>query len=148
MKVKLGAFGSLVFFVSALAPAFMTASVQTNQPLAGTKWKVIELNGKPVQRGYYLSLKPTEQMHGDSIGLLTLSDWCNDQTGYYSFRDRSLRIRLVTSTLVACRIGNENNGRSFSKALGQTSAFTIHGEILQLLNQDEAVVARLAADRD
>jgi heat shock protein HslJ len=150
-KIKLGTLGSLMLLVAVVACAFIAAPAQTNRrgdgefSLTGTKWKLVEIDRKPVQGDYYLSLKQAEQLSGESAGSVMASDWCNDYTGGYEVRDHSLRIHLGAHTLVACPV---HKGVPFIQTLSQTSAFKIHRAILELLNRDGAVVARLAPDQD
>jgi heat shock protein HslJ len=152
-KTKIGTLGGLMLFAAVVACAFTTASAQTNRSdeefsVTGTKWKLVEINRKPVQGDYYLSFKKADQLNGGSTGSLVASDWCNDYTGSYEVRNHSLQIHLATKTLVACRVQDNKNVVPFIPTLSQTSAFKIHGTILDLLNRDGAVVARLAPDRD
>jgi heat shock protein HslJ len=150
-KTKLGTLGSLIVLAALVACAFTAASAQTNRSneefsLAGTKWKLVEIDRKPVQGDYYISFKQAEQLNGGSIGSLVASDWCNDYTGDYEVRDHSLRIHLGAHTLVACPV--HKDVVPFIPTLDHTLAFKIHGTGLDLLNCDGAVVARLAADQD
>jgi heat shock protein HslJ len=153
-KTKFGTLGSLVFLVAILACTFTDASAQTNRsdnaefPLASTKWKFVEIDRKPVQGDYYLSFKQAEQLDSGSTGFLAASDWCNDYTGDYEILDHSLQIHLGLGTLVACRVRDNKDAVPFIQTLGQISAFKIHRAILELLNRDGAVVARLAPDQD
>jgi heat shock protein HslJ len=151
-KAKFKTLGGLVLLVALIGCAFTAASAQSNRrgdkefSLAGTKWKLVEVDRKPVQGDYYISFKQAEQLNGGSTGFLVASDWCNDYTGDYEVRDHSLRIHLGAHTLVACRV--HKDVVPFIPTLGQTSAFKIHRAILELLNRDGAVVARLAPDQD
>jgi heat shock protein HslJ len=153
-KTRLGTLGSLMLLAAVVACAFTAASAQTNRrgdgefSPAGTKWKLVEIDRKPVQGDYYLSLKQAEPLNGGSIGSLVASDWCNDYTGDYEIRDHSLHVHLGLGTLVACRVRDNKDVVPFIQTLGQTSAFKINRAILELLNQDGAVVARLAPDQD
>lgn len=151
-KTRFGTLGSLMLLAAVVACAFTAASAQTNRrgdgefSLAGTKWKLVEVDRKPVQGDYNISFKQVEQLNGGSAGSLVASDWCNDYTGDYEVRDHSLRIHIGAHTLVACRV--HKDVVPFIPTLGQASAFKIHRAILELLNRDGAVVARLAPDQD
>ena len=153
-KTRLGTLGSLMLLAALVACAFSAASAQANRrgdeefSLAGTKWKLVEIDRKHVQGNYYLSFKQAEQLNSESIGSLVASDWCNDYTGDYEIRDHSLQIHLGLGTLVACRVRDNKDVVPFIPTLGQTSAFKIHRAILELLNRNGAVVARLAPDQD
>jgi heat shock protein HslJ len=153
-KTKSRTLGSLVFLATILACTFTAASAQTSRgdnakfPLANTKWELVELDSKPVQDGYYLSFKQAKQLNGGATGSLVASDRCNDYTGDYEVSDHSLHVHLGLSTLVACPVRDNKDVDSFIPTLGQTSAFKIHRAILELLNRDGAVVARLAPDQD
>lgn len=153
-KIKLGTLGTLMLLVAVVACAFIAAPAQTNRrgegefSLADTKWKLVEIDRKPVQGDYYLSFKQAEPLNGGSTGFLVASDGCNDYTGGYEIRDHSLHVHLGLGTLVACPVRDNKDIVSFIPTLRQTSAFQIHRAILELLNRDGAVVARLAPDQD
>ena len=115
----------------------------TERPLTGTKWELVELDNRPVQGDYYLALKQTESLSSVSTGSIIASDWCNDYTGVYEAGHHSLHMRLVASTLMACRVGS--NQVPFIATLTHTSAFRIYDGVLELLNRDGDVTARLAA---
>jgi heat shock protein HslJ len=129
-------------------------------PLTGTQWKLVFLGQNPVPRTdqSYLILKAAQQFATGSVGqLVSLTDSCgNELTGVYKSKNDSLRIRFMTSTLVACLVAppkKQENGtstpvpphhpRSFPEALSETSRFAIHGPTLDLLNREGTIVARL-----
>jgi heat shock protein HslJ len=142
-------------------------SADKNLHLVGTRWRVLNLTGKPVQdegSDLYFALKQDQQFSGGSTGQLVSpsSDGCNDLTGTYEVDGRSLHIDFVTSTLVACRqpplrigkgIGPSpsrpvDQPKLFIDVLRQTASFRIRSSTLELLNKNGEVVANLTASRD
>lgn len=129
-RVKLGISGSLVLLTVAIAfVPVTTAAAQANQSraiakkassLIGTQWMLVELDGKPIPHGGlqpYFALKGGKQLASGSTGqLVDTSDGCNDLTGFYEIKGDSLKIHVVTATLLTCRPGGripvkrENSG--------------------------------------
>jgi heat shock protein HslJ len=168
VKVKSVNYKLLLFLAVAItisSGAFLPA--QTNQSniadkarsLTGTQWKLIYLgeNLVPFREQFSLTLEATEQFADGSAGqLVDLTDSCgNKLSGLYKSENHSLRIRVMTSTLVACLVASPtkpgngtptptppNQPKSFPEALSQTSRFTIHGPTLDLLNRQGAILAR------
>jgi heat shock protein HslJ len=163
------AFGLIV---RATAQTTRSAGRADGSTLIGTRWKLIELAGKPVLgSGFesYFTLKAIEQRVGGSTGQLVnaSADGCNRLTGSYETNGNSLRIDIVSKTLLVCypsRIPSEqghpptpsssgdytikdsDQADRFVLALKGTSGFTIHGSALELLNHSGIVLARLGAD--
>ena len=141
-------------------------SADRNLHLVGTRWKVLNLKGKPVQdegTDLYFALKQDQQFSGGSTGQLVSpsSDGCNDLTGTYEADGRSLHIDFVTSTLVACPPARLPIGKGttvqpsrpadppeFIAVLRQTASFKIRSSTLELLNKNGEAVANLTASQD
>jgi heat shock protein HslJ len=162
------AFGTAVPVPAQRNPSADTADGVT---LIGTRWKLIDLAGRPVREtGFesYFALKANEHRIGGSTGQLVnaFADGCNRLTGSYETNGNSLRIDVVTKTLLVCYRSRISSGQGhaptpgpsadytikdsdqadlFVFALKGTSGFTIHGCTLELLNHTGMVMARLEA---
>lgn len=164
---------AIVFGTTIPVPAQRNPSAGTANrvTLIGTRWKLIELAGRPVQGSgieSYFALKTNEHRIGGSTGQLVnaSADGCNRLTGSYETNGNSLRIDVVTKTLLVCypsRIPSEqghaptpapsgdftikdsDQAELFVFALKGTSGFTIHGSTLELLSHSGMVLARLEA---
>jgi len=155
---------AVAFGVARTVVAQVSQSTGTGQEslLIGSQWNLSELNGKPVSCGVfdcYLTLRRNANIDGGAAGELVVSPDCGNQlTGSYATKGDSLRLVVMTSTLVACFIPAQQ-GRtgsaptpvyqpeSFLKALSATSHFRIQGSTLELLNKDGVVLARLNAGK-
>jgi heat shock protein HslJ len=162
------AFGTAVPVPAQTNPSAGTANRVT---LISTRWKLIDLAGRPVRgSGFesYFALKANEQRIGRSTGQLVnaSADGCNRLTGSYETNGNSLRIDVVTKTLLVCHpsripseqghaptpgssgdytIKDSNQADLFVFALKGTSGFTIHGSTLELQNHSGMVLTRLEA---
>jgi heat shock protein HslJ len=170
VKVKPAKFRLHLFLAVAIAVvSSVSTAAQANQseitadgaaPLAGTQWKLVDLDGKFVPRGEfqpYFTLRVRERLASGSAGeLVNVKDRCgNHLTGFYETKNDWLRFHVVTSTLLACLIGpvpstQENDAPpyqpiSFPEVLSATSRFRIEGSTLRLLNQRGVVLARFVA---
>jgi heat shock protein HslJ len=173
-KPKLGR--GLSFLAVAIAFTSITTVVaQTNRSaLIGTNWKLIELDGKSVlHSGFesHFALKANERGVGWSTGQLenASEDGCNDLSGFYVTNGDSLRINPSHTTLLLCgpnrppaqQEGNaptperpgpasfykDSQPTLFIVALKKTSGYRIHGSILELLDPNGTVLARMVATR-
>jgi heat shock protein HslJ len=178
-STKATTMSSLSFIVVAIALGNLVMVAQTNSlagranglPLIGTRWRLIDLEGKPVRgSGFesYFALKASEQRISGSTGQLVDAspDGRNRLTGSYEANGSSLRFDIVAKTLLVCyprripvdqehaptsvpsgdyTIKDSNQGDLFVLALKETSGFTIHGVTLELLSQRGRILARLEA---
>jgi heat shock protein HslJ len=163
-----------LFFAAAITMASSSSvAAQANSseiadnalPLTGTQWKLVFLGQNPVPLGEQSSLilkAKTQFAEGSAGQLVNLTDGCgNELTGLYKSENHSLRIRVMTSTLVACLATapaptKQKNGtptpappnqpKSFLDALSATFRFSIHGPTLDLLNREGAILARFQAN--
>jgi heat shock protein HslJ len=156
----------LSLLVLALVFGYVTASVAQKDPsgdgkdaqLAGTPWRLVDLDGKPIRARS--GFEPHFTL-GDG-SLLNASDGCNNLMGDYSADGDSLRIHVLASTSLACELQGRNISdpgshtprpapknlpESFVKALSGTVRFKIHGSTLELLNDDGAVLARMEVSK-
>ena len=171
MRPKLGS--GIAFLAIAIAISSITTVVAQTNPsaasgsgltLIGTHWKLIELDGKSVlHSGFesHFALKANWRVVGGSTGeLLNASaDGCNHLAGSYETNGDFLRINPTHATLLLC--GNpptfppkrpgpcvfykDCQPNLFISALKKTSGYRIHGSVLELLDPDGMVLARMEA---
>lgn len=110
-------------------------------PLRNTRWVLRELAGQPLQlptgaRAPYLLLRPDGTAEGDG--------GCNRFRGsYFSKTADALKFSPLMSTRMACPALNTEN--DFTRVLGASSRYRISGDTLRVLDERQAVVARLEA---
>lgn len=111
--------------------------------LGGTRWLLVEVGGELVP--------PSEE--GDRAAHLVLdldelrvsgSGGCNRLMGSIELDDEAFRFGPVATTLMHCGDEAMARERAFLDALGSTTAYTIEGTTLTLLDR-ERVLARLEA---
>lgn len=121
---------------------FCLTPLMAQVPLEDTRWRLVELAGKPAAspagaRQIYLRLMPEGKRVEAFAG-------CNRVAGGFVRDGQSLAFVGLTSTLMACpSMAIED---SFLKALRQTVSFQKEGGVLALLDKDGAVAARFDAD--
>jgi heat shock protein HslJ len=180
---KPGIASGLLFLAVAIEfGAITTVAAQENRStdaaakgvsLAGTEWRLIELDGKAVPRGgleSYFALKESRQLAGGSIGQLVSASaaGCNRLMGSYETNGHSLRFEELSTTAMLCvpnkvliqapiqppfqapsgfgqHTYRDERVPLFLNALRETSSFEIHGSTLSLLGRDGVVLARLDA---
>jgi heat shock protein HslJ len=126
-------------------------SIRTG-PLAGTKWNLFEVEGQRVpQNGLepYFVLKELERSESGSSGKIDdAEDNCGNQlTGMYRVSNDRLGIQFSGSTLKACLVsGRMPPDENLLTIFSQRPRFRVQGEILELLNGEDAVRARFIAD--
>jgi putative lipoprotein len=111
--------------------------------LRGTKWMLIELNGKPVtamnpQNPAYLVLAADQKRYSGSSG-------CNSITGTFQISGDSLQLLGGAMTLMACPDPIMNQEKEFSQALTDTGSYRIEGNTLELLARKKVVAKFQAA---
>jgi heat shock protein HslJ len=114
----------------------------TQEPmLAGTTWRLTELNGKPAPLGNDGKAATLElTLDGKRVAGFA---GCNRMAGTYELNGDSLRLGPLAMTKMACMKGMELE-QSFAAALEQTRAYRIATERLELLGA-HGVLARLEA---
>ena len=119
--------------------------------LAGTTWMLAESAGQRIpQDGQqpYFELKALERYEGGSAGKLeNATDACgNLLTGAYRTTGDWLHVRIVSSTLLACKV-TEHMPRGLGAILTGDQQFRIIGTELDLLDNSGEVRARFIAAR-
>ena len=116
---------------------------QSNVPLEGTKWRLIDIGATPAAGG-----EGTQE----AVMILTVvgkrmagSSGCNRMFGTYHTRESSLHFDDVGSTLMACPGPLMKQEQELFKALKATTGYRIEGESLQLL-KGTTVLARFRAE--
>ena len=133
--------GLVVALAVAALGAWVPAQAQSgSSPLAGTSWRLVELNGQPVVSG------------GDTITLAFAADeprvsgygGCNQFSGPYTQNGASLRIGPLLATRRAClEEGLNTQETAYFQALESTTRYSIEGGQLVLYRGGQ-VVARFA----
>lgn len=119
--------------------------------LAGTKWLLAESAGQRISqdgRQPYFELKALERFEDGSAGQLEdATDSCgNSFRGVYRTNGDWLHVRIISSTLLACKV-TERMPRSLFATLTGDQQFRIHGAELDLLDNNGEVRARFVAGR-
>jgi heat shock protein HslJ/pimeloyl-ACP methyl ester carboxylesterase len=111
-----------------------TSTVQTT--LSNTYWKLIEVNGAPVQSR---DDQPEVHMLLERVGNQVRGfAGCNRFFGSYEVRGDSLRFGQLASTMTACPYLDEES--AFFAAMQKVSRFEIMGEMLELQGEGSSRV--------
>jgi len=109
--------------------------------LRGTKWILIELDGKPVALSgtnpACLMLDPEGKSYSGSSG-------CNRLTGKFQLDGNSLQLLGGAMTMMACPDPLMKQEQEFNKALTATGSYELSGNVLELL-AGKKVLARFSA---
>jgi hypothetical protein len=122
------------------------------RPLAGTKWNLFEVEGQRIpQNGLepYFLLKELERSENGSSGKIDDAESvCGDQfTGMYRVSDDRLSIQFRGLSLKACKVPTGMPPGGLLTIFSRRSRFRVQGEILELLDGEDAVKVRFIADR-
>ena len=120
--------------------ATVAADTKPDASLTNTYWKLVELNGGPVEPGegreLHMILKGQSQVGGHS--------GCNQFTGSYTATGDSLSIGPLAGTRKMCADGMEQE-YAFLQALEQGRSFDISGEDMSINDAQGAVIMRFVA---
>jgi len=109
--------------------------------LRGTKWMLIELDGKAVApstaKPAYLMFDPEGKNYSGSSG-------CNQLTGKFELDGNSLQLLGGAMTMMACPEPLMKQEQEFNKALTATGSYELTGNVLELL-AGKKVLARFSA---
>ena len=126
----------LALAVAALVAAVPAQAQGGSDPLAGTSWRLIELNGQPVA-----GTEPLTLSFGTD-GQVSGYGGCNQFSGPYTQSGASLRFGPLVSTRRACvEPGLNEQETAYFAALESTTRYSIEGGQLLLYSGNE-VVAR------
>jgi hypothetical protein len=123
--------------------------VPRSAPLAGTKWMLAESAGQRIAQDDlqpYFELKALKRYEDGSAGQLEdATDWCGNRLkGAYRTTGDWLHLRIISSTLLACKV-TEGMPRGLSATLTGDQRFRIRGAELDLLDNSGTVRARFVA---
>jgi heat shock protein HslJ len=127
--------------------------VPKSAPLTGTKWMLAESAGQRVaQDGLqpYFELRALERFENGSAGeLKDATDSCGNQlTGKYREVRDHLDVRIVSSTLLACKVSARTPKEDLGTVLAGNPRFKIRGSELDLFESNGMVRARFIASRE
>jgi len=109
--------------------------------LRGTKWMLIELDGKAVApstaKPAYLMFDPEGKNYSGSSG-------CNQLTGKFELDGNSLQLLGGAMTMMACPEPLMKQEQEFNKALTATGSYELTGNVLELL-AGKKVLAKFSA---
>jgi copper homeostasis protein (lipoprotein) len=111
---------------------------QSTQDIVGVKWKLIELNGQPIQQQ---GDKPLH-IELDPMNAFTGFAGCNTLRGHYETRDNRIRFMRIMGTMKGCaQLPIEEK---FKAMLGAADNFVRNGKILQF-RDGENFIAKFEA---
>ncbi|MEJ8857800.1 META domain-containing protein [Variovorax robiniae] len=119
-----------------IAMAALTAcsSVSLDEPLEGTPWRLVQLDGQQVMIGADPKIDPTLQFDA-STQRVSGNGGCNNLSGGYKRNGSALRIGPLASTRRACiDAGRSRLEIRFLAALEATAGYTVKGGQLTLLD--------------
>jgi heat shock protein HslJ len=107
------------------------------------KWKLVELNGKPVKNTSDHKKEMFIQLNNE--GRYSAYAGCNNMTGGYELRENALRIKFTKgiSTLMAC--DDMETEQEFAKMLETVDNYSIKGNQMTLNKARMAPLARFEA---
>ncbi len=113
-----------------------------DSPLRNTYWKLVRLNGAPVQvpprqREPHLVFNAKQARAAGSSG-------CNRIMGSFELDGATLRLGRLAGTMMACPEGMARE-RAFLDALGQVQGWQVRGSHLELFDAQRQVLARFEA---
>jgi copper homeostasis protein (lipoprotein) len=123
-----------------LAESYVLTKV--SESVTERRWKLVELNGRPVPA---LEREPYFTLHSDE-GRVSGFGGCNNFMGSYTLDEATLRIRFedLASTLMACNTGMEVE-TSFHEVLRGVDNYSLSGDNLSLNRARMAPLARFEA---
>ena len=122
---------------------FDPASSKPSATLENTRWKLLEVGGKPAVVHPHapeasITLMVAEHRVQGSSG-------CNNLMGGYELDGDRLKFGQVAMTRKACIGPLGDQEMAFTQAINQTARWEIQGETLQLLDDKGATLARFEA---
>jgi heat shock protein HslJ len=129
----------LALVVAALGVGVPAQAQGGNEPLAGTSWRLVELNGQPlVPGGEPLTLQfAADEPRVSGYG------GCNQFSGEYSQNGASLRFGPLLSTRRACLEPALNTQETaYFQALESTTRYSIEAKQVRRLNRAEGCLCR------
>src|SRR5690554_2658882 len=110
-------------------------------PLVGTYWRLVEVNGNPVDTG--LNREPFLQLDAEN-SRVSASGGCNGMGGTYELKaNNRLSFSQLMGTMMACP--NMEVETQLSDVLGRADSYAIQGDTLSLFRARMAPLARFVA---
>ncbi len=133
-KTRSSAWRALLIGASAVLMS-ACAGVSLDEPLEGTSWRLVQLQGRPVNLAGGDPQAEPRVLFNAGDARLTGSGGCNRLSGNYRRSDRALRIGPLASTRIACTDPARSAIEAgFVAALEATASFTVKGAQLTLLD--------------
>ena len=109
-------------------------------PLLATTWNLAEMNNEKIQH-------PGPQIPHlrFEVEKVTGNDGCNNFFGGYTLDGNSLKFGMLASTRMACPQIKDFDMK-FNKMISATTGYSIHGEKLELFDNDKLLASFLAAE--
>lgn len=132
---------AIVLLASCAVRKDKSASDSADVPLEGTYWKLVEINGTPVDTG--LNREPFLKLDADE-NRVSASGGCNGMGGTYELQaNNRLSFSQLIGTMMACP--NMEIETQLSDVLGRTDSYAIQGDTLSLFRARMAPLARFVA---
>lgn len=135
MKTSLVVLGFLVLLTTACDPPRKSAAgstaADTDNSLLNKRWVLRELPGTTLpdlERDIHITFRPGSNRMDGFAG-------CNTISGTYTVKDRELKIGDIGGTEMMCNYMDTE--RKVMEILGSTNHYTIAGDELKLLKDDE-----------
>lgn len=120
----------IAFFAAGILTLLAACSTRAGDPLNGTSWALVNLNGKPSVEGTNVSAVFAD-------GQISGSGGCNGYGGAYEVNGDKLQIQQVVSTLMACADSEAmDQEAAFFNALGEAQSFKLANGQLQIFTVD------------
>ena len=132
---------AIVLLASCAVRKDKTTTDSGDTPLEGTYWKLVEINGAPVDMG--LDREPFLQFDADE-NRVSASGGCNGMGGTYALKPNNrLSFFQLIGTMMACP--NMEVETQLSDVLARTDSYAIYGDTLSLFRARMAPLARFVA---
>jgi heat shock protein HslJ len=119
---------------AAMASVAACSSVSLDEPLEGTPWRLVQLDGQQVMAGADPKIDPRLQFDAKTQRV-SGSGGCNNIAGGYRMSGNTLRIGPLASTRKACMDGSRNALENrFLAVLEATTGYNVKGGQLTLLD--------------
>jgi len=120
----------IALFSAGIVALLAACSPAAGDPLKGTSWSLVDLNGTPAMKGMTVTAAFAD-------GRVSGSGGCNSYGGAYEVNSDKLQIKEIVSTLMACADSEAmDQEAAFFSALGNAQKFRLTGGLLQILTSD------------
>lgn len=115
-----------------------------NLPLEGTRWRLTQLQGGPVEKPGGRTREAFLQFDAAATRVAG-SGGCNALTGGYTLDGERLRFAQVAGTMMACGADAMSQEKAFTGALAETTRWLVAGRLLELVDDADHLLARFEA---